>query len=197
MSACGAFNNFILPLRAQLARVTFAAALVSKKVCQPLQHVAHVSAIVEDHNCAGAKRQAGCAQVLERQNHVEIFLNGKGTRGPADERRLKLPARFEPAREIEQQVAQGDPKWHLVKSGPLNCPDTQNSFGPLDRSVPSLRYSAAPRSMISGTLQKVSTLLITVGLPNKPWVVGNGGLIRGRPRLPSMDSNSAVSSPQI
>ena len=26
--------------------------------------------------------------------------------------------------------------------------------------------------MISGTLQNVSTLLITVGLPNKPWVVG-------------------------
>src|SRR5262245_8458880 len=122
MPACGAFNNFILPLRAQLARVTFAAALVSKKVCQPLQHVAHVSAIVEDHNCAGAKRQASYAQVLERYKHLEIFLNGIGTRGPADERRPKLPARFEPAREIEQQMAQGDPKRHLVKSGPLNLP---------------------------------------------------------------------------
>ena len=68
---------------------------------------------------------------------------------------------------------------------------------PGERSVPIFRYSAAPRSTISGTLQKVSTLLMTVGLLNKPWVVGNGGLMRGKPRLPSMDSNSAVSSPQM
>src|SRR5262245_48955538 len=122
MPGCASFQNFILSLRAQLARVTFAAALVSKEVCQPLQHVAHVSAIVEDHNGAGAKRQASRAQILERQNYVEIFLNGESARGPAQECCLKLPARFEPAREIEQQMAQGDPKRHLIKSGPLNLP---------------------------------------------------------------------------
>ena len=33
--------------------------------------------------------------------------------------------------------------------------------------------------MISGTLQSVSTLLITVGLSNKPLVVGKGGFTRG------------------
>src|SRR5262249_59949829 len=101
MSVSASFQNFKLSLRAQLARITFAAALVSKEVCQPLQHVAHVRAIVEDHNGAGAKRQASRAQVLERQNHVEIFLNGKSACGPPHERRLKLPARFEPACEIE------------------------------------------------------------------------------------------------
>ena len=67
----GPVKNFILPLRAQLAGVTFAAAFVGKEVRQPLQHVAHVRAIVEDHNCAGAKGQAGRAQVLKRQDHIQ------------------------------------------------------------------------------------------------------------------------------
>src|SRR5262249_62082570 len=107
MSVSASFQNFKLSLRPQLARVTFAAALVSKEVCQPFQHVAHVSAVVEHHNGAGAKQQASRAQVLERQNHVEIFLTGKSACSPAHDRRLKLPARLEPACPAEYQVAQG------------------------------------------------------------------------------------------
>src|SRR5262249_56917416 len=101
MSVSASFQNFKLSLRPQLARVTFAAALVSKEVCQPFQHVAHVSAVVEHHNGAGAKRQASRAQVLERQNHVEIFLHGKSACGPPQECCLKLPPWFEPACEVE------------------------------------------------------------------------------------------------
>ena len=47
------------------------------------------------------------------------------------------------------------------------------------------------------TLTSVSTLLIAVGLPNSPTSTGNGGLLRGSPRLPSIDSKRAVSSPQM
>ena len=43
----------------------------------------------------------------------------------------------------------------------------------------------------------VSTLFTTVGQPHNPATAGKGGLIRGLPRLPSNDSNSAVSSPKI
>jgi len=43
----------------------------------------------------------------------------------------------------------------------------------------------------------VSTLLIVVGMPNTPTAAGNGGLIRGLPRLPSSEFISAVSSPQM
>ena len=50
---------------------------------------------------------------------------------------------------------------------------------------------------ISGTLTSVSTLLIAVGLPNSPTSTGNGGLLRGSGRPPSIDSNSAVSSPTM
>jgi len=34
------------------------------------------------------------------------------------------------------------------------------------------RYSSAPRKRMMGTLKSVSTLLMTVGLPNRPKVVG-------------------------
>ena len=39
--------------------------------------------------------------------------------------------------------------------------------------------------MIGGTQQSVSTLLMTVGRANAPAIAGNGGLLRGQPRLPS------------
>ena len=38
---------------------------------------------------------------------------------------------------------------------------------------------------------------MAVGSPNRPWVVGNGGLLRGSPRNPSSELNRAVSSPQM
>ena len=44
--------------------------------------------------------------------------------------------------------------------------------------------------------EKVSTLLMLVGLPHRPLTAGNGGRVRGMPRLPSMEAMSAVSSPQ-
>ena len=47
-----------------------------------------------------------------------------------------------------------------------------------------------------GRLASVSTLLMIVGLPNRPLTAGNGGRGRGMPRLPSMLWIKAVSSPQ-
>ena len=41
----------------------------------------------------------------------------------------------------------------------------------------------------------VSTLLINVGLNHNPEFAGNGGFNLGLPDFPSIDSNSAVSSP--
>ena len=49
--------------------------------------------------------------------------------------------------------------------------------------------------MMVGTLASVSTLLMTVGLPNRPDWIGYGGRGRGMPRLPSMLCIRAVSSP--
>jgi hypothetical protein len=51
--------------------------------------------------------------------------------------------------------------------------------------------------MIGGTVARVSTLFTIVGDAYSPWMAGNGGFVRGWPRLPSSDSSRAVSSPQM
>ena len=66
---------------------------------------------------------------------------------------------------------------------------------PRDRPTPRDLYEPAPSAKTAGTLAKVSTLLITVGLPKRPAIAGSGGLERTTPRLPSMLSSMAVSSP--
>ena len=66
---------------------------------------------------------------------------------------------------------------------------------PSERPVPRAAYAAAPSAIIAGTLARVKTLLIIVGLPNKPAIAGSGGFERITPRLPSMLSSIAVSSP--
>jgi hypothetical protein len=76
-------------------------------------------------------------------------------------------------------------------------PETQNSFGPVEPWVPIAANASPPSSSTSGTLASVSTLLTVVGRPNSPTWTGNGGLLRGSPRLPSIELNSAVSSPQM
>ena len=68
---------------------------------------------------------------------------------------------------------------------------------PVDCPVPIAANAAPPSSTISSTLTSVSTLLMTVGLPKRPVCTGNGGLLRGSPRKPSIELKSAVSSPQM
>ena len=68
---------------------------------------------------------------------------------------------------------------------------------PVDCAVPIAANAAPPSRTMCGTLASVSTLLTTVGLPKSPTCTGNGGLLRGSPRLPSIDSKIAVSSPQM
>src|SRR3954454_1467588 len=76
-------------------------------------------------------------------------------------------------------------------------PDRQKSFGPVDAGVPIVAYAAPPSRRITGTFARVSTLLTVVGLPKSPFATGNGGLLRGSARSPSIDSKSAVSSPAM
>src|SRR3954470_15051058 len=81
--------------------------------------------------------------------------------------------------------------------GLFKCPDIPKSFGPGDDGVPIDLNHAGPRSITGGTRHSVSTLLMTVGRANAPAIPGNGGLLRGQPRLPSSDSSKPVSSPQM
>ena len=51
--------------------------------------------------------------------------------------------------------------------------------------------------MMCGTWLKVSTLFTVLGMPKAPYWAGKGGFLRGCPFLPSRDSRSPVSSPQM
>ena len=75
-------------------------------------------------------------------------------------------------------------------------PVRAKAFVPWLRSVPMERYQAEPRRMMRGTLEKVSTLLSTVGRAHRPCSTVRGGLTRGMPRLPSMEAVRAEPSPQ-
>ncbi len=81
--------------------------------------------------------------------------------------------------------------------GFLMCPEADISFVPVERPMPILAYSAPVLFTIHGTAAIDSTLFTTVGLAQSPLTAGNGGLILGLPLLPSSDSISAVSSPQM
>src|SRR3982751_4800045 len=79
-------------------------------------------------------------------------------------------------------------------------PHTEYSFVPVDLGL-SVRihclYQFAPLFTMCGTAASVSTLLIVVGDANTPDTAGNGGLMRGLPRRPSIEFIMAVSSPQM
>ena len=74
-------------------------------------------------------------------------------------------------------------------------PERAKTLVPLLVGVPTALNQSAPSATSIGTLASVSTLLMIVGLPNKPLTAGNGGRGRGMPRRPSMLWISAVSSP--
>src|SRR5262249_8200028 len=95
------------------------------------------------------------------------------------------------------------PRSHSYTPGRSTCPETPMSLVPHDGGPPTLLSHPCrlthshPCSTMLGTWQSVSVLLMIVGLPKRPLTAGNGGLIRGQPRLPSSASKSPVSSPQM
>ena len=81
--------------------------------------------------------------------------------------------------------------------GLVTWPDSEYSVNPGDFSEPIDLNQSTPPRMTAGTLAIDSTLLTTVGQAYRPATAGNGGRSRGWPRLPSSESSSAVSSPQM
>ena len=89
------------------------------------------------------------------------------------------------------------PNGASYRPGRWTHPARQNSRVPVDCSVPIRANAAPPSCRMPSTFSRLSTLLTTVGLANRPLSTGNGGLLRGSPRYPSIELNSAVSSPQM
>src|ERR1700716_1675055 len=63
--------------------------------------------------------------------------------------------------------------------GFCTLPLTETRRLPLELPRPNLAYSAPPLATIQGTLDSVSTLLISVGRPQAPLTAGKGGRERG------------------
>ena len=75
------------------------------------------------------------------------------------------------------------------------CPQEQRPLSPCLKRCHIVRMLQPPSRKIHGTSARVSTLLITVGLPHNPCFTGKGGRSRGMPRFPSIEAINAVSSP--
>ena len=126
--------------------------------------------VVEHHDDARAERRA-----LPRARPRSV--SGRSSSSGV----TKLPAappsstacsagRRHAARELEQ-LAQRRPERHLVDAGSLDCAgDAEQLRARSTRSVPMCAYAGPPSSTIGSTLTSVSTLLTTVGCPNRPSV---------------------------
>ena len=79
--------------------------------------------------------------------------------------------------------------------GVFTRPDTEKLRSPLRPRRPSPAKAAPAAS--SGIQYRVSTLFTSVGRPKRPTAATKGGRWRGLPGLPSSDSISADSSPQM
>ena len=107
------------------------------------------------------------------------------------------PAAGDAARELEE-LPQRRPERDLVHPGLRDVARRRRTaWGRSSPRCRSRRTPPRPSRRMSGTLISVSTLLTAVGCPNSPTSTGNGGLFRGSGRPPSIDSNSAVSSPTM
>ncbi len=105
------------------------------------------------------------------------------------------PPRTPPAASITSRRL--TPNSYSYNPGCSTQPDRQNSRVPVESLVPIWAKPDPPISRISSTQSRVSTLLIAVGLPNRPDCAGKGGLFRGSARLPSIELIRAVSSPAM
>src|SRR5258707_10983251 len=105
------------------------------------------------------------------------------------------PPRTPPAASITPRRL--TPNSYSYNPGRSTQPDRQNSRVPVESLVPIWAKADPPIRRISSTQSRVSTLLIAVGLPNRPDCAGKGGLFRGSGRLPSIELMIAVSPPAL
>src|SRR5579875_936848 len=82
-----------------------------------------------------------------------------------------------------------------IMPGRLMWPLGANTLVPLLLAVPMLLYHSAPRLMISGMFEWVSTLFIQVGLAQTPRSVERTSFGRGIARRPSIEDIIADDSP--
>ena len=182
-----ALDRLLLTHGADSARHALAARLVAEEGCDLLQLVDHVDVLIVDHHHAGPEREPGVPRRLVVEHEVEVARPGEAARRAAEQHRLQLGAGAHAAGELDQ-LPEGDAELDLVHARTGDRARTGRTGA---------GWRRARRARSPGTLASVSTLLTAVGLPNRPTSNGNGGLLRGSPRWPSIELKIAVSSPQM
>ena len=192
-----AMQRLFLPDRADPARHALPARLVAEERGDAQDEVAQVDGVVEHHDDAGSERRARRRACLRASASGRVRRAGRTCRP----RRRAAPLRASGLGEVRPPCRSrrgASCRTALRRRRLLRRGRTaQNRRVPVDCGVPTAANAAPPSRTMRGTLASVSTLLTTVGLPKRPACTGNGGLLRGSPRLPSIDSKSAVSSPQM
>src|ERR1039458_6953450 len=93
------------------------------------------------------------------------------------------------------KVLSGVPSGISTRPVLATLPTSENTFVPELFGLPVSLNQAGPLVTMGATLYQVSTLLMLVGYPHKPFCAGNGGRGLGRPAQPSRELINAVSSP--
>src|SRR6266542_366177 len=93
------------------------------------------------------------------------------------------------------KVLSGVPSGISTRPVLVTLPTSEKTLVPALRALPVSLNHAGPLATMGAMLYQVSTLLMLVGIPQRPFWAGNGGRGRGRPAKPSREAISAVSSP--
>src|SRR5438034_2847699 len=123
-----------------------------------------------------------------------------GTEIPPGMIALNLRPGSGPPQSSYRKSLNGNPMGTSKLPGRRMLPHTEYSLVPVLFGLSAREnflYQFAPLFTMGGTAASVSTLLIVVGSAKTPDTAGNGGLMRGLPRRPSMEFIIAVSSPQM
>ena len=136
---------------------------------------------VEVERDVGHRRRQDAARRAARQVAVERVAR------PACRRSIRRSAR------CTRDAGRREVHARLAARGPT----PRTSAGPCGRGGRGRRTTRAPFSRMSRTQYSVSMLCSSVGRPNRPTCATYGGRRRGMPRLPSIDSIIADSSPQM
>ena len=166
---------------ADAAGHAFAAALVHAEFHEELGDVDHAGTLVHDDQAAGAHDRAQGPQAFVVDRRVQMGGRDAAAGGTAGLRGLEGKAVRNAAADVEDDLAQRDAHRHFDQAGGFRpCRPGQRSWCLCSWPCRSLQTTRRHALMIGAMLPKVSTLLISVGLPHRPLWAGIG---RARYRL--------------